>query len=96
MDVSPPFDPKCPCCGHLFSLADLRRMAVGDGFDRLIWIAKADGSRQAVSFDEYNPATMTPAAILPRVAPKQDQDHLPLAAGISAMSALAVTQPADR
>jgi len=61
MDASPPFDPKCPGCGHTFTLAELKRMAVGDGWDRSLWILLPDGTRQAVSFADYNPRTMTPA-----------------------------------
>lgn len=52
------FDGVCPDCGHVFTLADLRRMAVGDGWQRWIWARLPDGSEKPVRFDEFNPRTM--------------------------------------
>jgi hypothetical protein len=52
------YDGSCPECGHVFSLVDLARMAVGDGWERWICAKLADGSRRLVRFGEFNPATM--------------------------------------
>ena len=53
-----PYDGKCPSCGHEFSLADLKRMAIGDGWERYLWVTLPTGERRVVSFGDYNPATM--------------------------------------
>jgi hypothetical protein len=55
-----PFRPNCPDCGHRFSLADLKTMAIGDGWERYILVEAADGKREVVSFTDFNPATMKP------------------------------------
>jgi len=62
--VSAAYDGQCPSCGRVFTLADLRRMAVGDGAQRWLWAKMPDGAEQIVSFDDFNPATMT--AIAPK------------------------------
>jgi hypothetical protein len=46
----------------VFTLADLKRMAVGDGWQRWIMVTMPDGTRQPVRFDDFDPRTMTPAA----------------------------------
>ena len=58
--MATPYDGKCPDCGHEFSLVDLKRMAIGDGWDRYLWVILPTGERKNVSFDDYNPATMRP------------------------------------
>lgn len=58
-DASPPHDGKCPQCAHVFTLAELKRMAVGDGFQRYIFVESADGPA-LVSFSDYDPLTMRP------------------------------------
>lgn len=55
------FDGCCPGCGRIFSLADLKRMAVGDGWQRAFWAILPDGSRAVVTFDEFDPVTMREA-----------------------------------
>jgi hypothetical protein len=55
------YDGLCPSCGHVFTLADLKRMAVGDGWQRWVMV-EVDGKRQPVRFDDFDPQTMTPAA----------------------------------
>jgi hypothetical protein len=54
-----PFKDSCPKCGHSFTLADLREMAVGDGFQRHMFVRLPDGTERVVSFDELHPPTMT-------------------------------------
>ena len=53
-------DGVCPDCGHIFSLAELKRMAVGDGRERHLPVILPDGQRKVVSFDEFAPNAMTP------------------------------------
>ncbi len=53
-----PYDGKCPECGHEFELAELKRMAVGDGWERYLQVILPTGKRAAVGFCDYNPATM--------------------------------------
>jgi hypothetical protein len=53
------YDGRCPSCGRTFTLADLRRMAVGDGWQRWILARLPDGSEKLVRFDEFDPLTMT-------------------------------------
>ena len=36
--MSAPYDGKCPNCAHEFTLADLGRMATGDGWERYLWV----------------------------------------------------------
>jgi hypothetical protein len=55
--MSTPFKEKCPCCGHKFSLSELKAMAVGDGWQRYLTIDD-NGKRVVVSFDAYSPAFM--------------------------------------
>lgn len=57
--MSDPFPKPCPNCGHALSLADLKTMAVGDGFRRFIFVIGADGKPEPVDFNEFDPATMT-------------------------------------
>jgi hypothetical protein len=52
------YDGQCPTCGHVFTLADLKRMAVGDGWQRWIMVSMPDGTRQPVRFDDFDPQTM--------------------------------------
>jgi hypothetical protein len=56
----PPYDSKCPSCGHEFSLADLKRMAVGGGWQRMLLIENKADPRgfSHVSFDEFDPVNM--------------------------------------
>lgn len=56
----PPFDPCCPRCGHEFTLADLKKMAVGDGWQRFFLVRRSDGAEMVVSFDEFEPLDMVP------------------------------------
>jgi hypothetical protein len=58
-DASPPFDNACPQCGHTFSLSDLKRMAVGDGFQRYILVETPAGPKP-VSFTDFDPVRMKP------------------------------------
>ena len=58
--MSAPYDDKCPNCGHEFSLADLKYMAIGDGWERRLWVTLPTGELVDVAFGDYNPATMTP------------------------------------
>ena len=60
--MADPYDGKCPDCGHVFSLADLKRMAIGDGWQRYLWVVLPNGERTYVAFDEFNPATMKPTS----------------------------------
>ena len=55
-----PYDGKCPNCDHEFTLADLKRMATGDGWERYLWATLPTGERVNVGFNDYNPATMQP------------------------------------
>jgi len=55
-----PFDAGCPSCGHSFTLANLKRMAVGDGWQRYLWVELPNGKHAFVSFDQFVPATMRP------------------------------------
>ena len=55
MASSNAYDGKCPHCGHTFTLADLRHMAVGDGWQRYIRVQLADASIKAVAFDDFDP-----------------------------------------
>ena len=57
--LNPPYKSACPDCGHEFTLPELKEMAVGDNWQRFFWARTHDGSERVVSFDEYNPATMT-------------------------------------
>ena len=56
-------DGICPSCGHVFSLVDLRRMAVGDGWQRWIQVRLPNGRVTPVRFDEFDPQTMLPYAV---------------------------------
>jgi hypothetical protein len=56
--ASDAFDGKCPNCGHHIALAELKRMAVGDGWQRYLAIAGVNGKPAIVSFDEYCPDSM--------------------------------------
>ena len=72
MDRCPPSTHagNCPTCGHEFSLADLKWMAVGDGWQRWVPCILPDGTRTAVTFDDYAPWCMTPlVSHLPSDAP---------------------------
>ena len=62
--MATPYDGKCPNCGHEISLAELKRMAIGDGWERYLRVALPNGERKTVSFSDYNPATM-------RIVPNQ-------------------------
>ena len=55
------FDPPCPKCGHEFSLADLKRKAMGDGLQRWIAARLPDGTVTPVRFADFDPVTMTDA-----------------------------------
>ena len=55
------YDGKCPDCGRKFTLPDLRRMAVGDGWVRRIHAILSSGNQAVVTFDEFNPRVMRPA-----------------------------------
>ena len=54
-----PFRESCPSCEHTFSLAELKEMAVGDGYERMIVVRFEDGSEGTVWFDDYEPLCMT-------------------------------------
>ncbi len=41
-------------------LADLKRMAMGDGWQRRMMVVAGDGERRVVTFEEYDPMSMTP------------------------------------
>lgn len=56
--MSDPFPKPCPNCGHAFTLAELKTMAVGDGWRRFIFIVGEDGNPLPVDFNDFNPATM--------------------------------------
>jgi hypothetical protein len=56
------YDGRCPECGHVFTLADLARMAVGDGWERYLWARLPDGREALVSFGDFDPATMVALA----------------------------------
>ena len=56
--MATPYDGKCPNCGHEISLAELKRMAIGDGWERYLQVVLPTGKRMSVSFSDYNPATM--------------------------------------
>jgi hypothetical protein len=56
----PAFDGNCPSCSHTFTLAQLKEMAVGDGWQRYLTVIDHRGVRRVVSFDEFNPASMEP------------------------------------
>jgi len=56
----PPHQENCPACGHKFTLADLKQMAIGDGWQRFLLVRLTDGSETVVSFDEFAPNVMTP------------------------------------
>jgi hypothetical protein len=60
------YDGACPSCGHVFMLADLRRMAVGDGWQRWIRVRLPNNTEALVAFDDFDPQTMT---ALPQVRP---------------------------
>jgi hypothetical protein len=47
---------NCPQCGHSFTLAELKTMATGDGWQRFIPVALPDGTRAVVSFDARRPS----------------------------------------
>jgi hypothetical protein len=53
-----PFDRACRDRGHVLSPGDLRRTAVGDGFERCIVARAEHGTRQVVRFDGYDPVRM--------------------------------------
>ncbi len=44
----------------MFTLADLSRMAVGDGWERYIMARLPDDTEKPVPFGEFNSQTMTP------------------------------------
>jgi hypothetical protein len=52
------YDGRCPTCGQVFTLVDLARMAVGDGWERWVWARLADGREALVRFGDFDPATM--------------------------------------
>jgi hypothetical protein len=56
--MSDSFIGRCPSCGYTLGLAELKRMAVGDGWQRYLAVESDRGERVVVSFDEYNPTTM--------------------------------------
>ena len=62
--MSIPYDDNCPECGHEISLPELKRMAVGDGWERYFQVILPNGKRAAVGFCDYNPSTM-------RIVPNQ-------------------------
>jgi hypothetical protein len=47
-------------CKHEFSLVDLKTMAIGDGYRRVLGVYLASGERAVVDFNEFNPLIMTP------------------------------------
>ena len=53
-----PFQERCPQCGNIFTLAELKEMAVGDGYMRHLLVRKYDGTECVVSFDEFDPHSM--------------------------------------
>ncbi|RVT93725.1 hypothetical protein [Sphingomonas crocodyli] len=59
--MSDPFPKPCPKCGHTFTLAELKTMAVGDGWRRFIIVEEKDGTLQPVDFNDFEPSTMTEA-----------------------------------
>lgn len=59
--MAEPFSPCCPDCGRSFTLAELKHMAVGDGWQRHLRV-NSDRGTEVVSFDEFAPATMVEAA----------------------------------
>ena len=61
-------DGKCPDCGRVFTLAELKQMAEGDGWRRYMIVRLQSGQRAVVSFSEFNPATMTPFVAEPRAS----------------------------
>lgn len=48
----------CPDCGQAFSPFELKRMLVGDGWQRYLGVRLRDGKKTAVTQSEYDPATM--------------------------------------
>lgn len=57
----------CPKCGCVFTLADLSRMAVGDGWERWLWVRMPNGSECPVRFGDFNPAEMRELTSVPAV-----------------------------
>lgn len=53
-----PYPKPCPQCGHKFTLAGLKEMAVGDGYQRLLPVLNERGEPVVIGFDDFNPATM--------------------------------------
>lgn len=74
--INPPAKPNCPSCGHAFTLVDLKTMAVGDGYQRFLPVRLENGEETVVSFDDFNPSTMT---YLPPSEPKREIDPVILA-----------------
>lgn len=60
--MATPFEKCCPSCGHEFTLPDLKKMAVGDGWQRFFLVRHSDGDEGVVSFDDYDPISMEPIA----------------------------------
>jgi hypothetical protein len=58
--MTKPAFPYCPNCKHEFSLVDLKTMAIGDGYRRMLGVYLASGERAVVDFNEFNPLIMTP------------------------------------
>jgi hypothetical protein len=50
----------CTGCGRVFNLADLKHMAVGDGWQRYLRVIDRHGQERVVSFDDFLPHSMTP------------------------------------
>lgn len=66
-EKSDAFDGECPCCGHVFRLADLSYMAVGGGYNRGIKTKFTKGENAGkfavVWFTDFNPAEMIEAPL---------------------------------
>ena len=82
--MTTPFDKCCPSCGHEFTLPDLKKMAVGDGWQRFFLVRYADGDEGVVSFDDFDPVSMEPisrrvttAVSMPPAANSPSTDAIP-------------------
>lgn len=74
-------------------------MAVGDGVQKWLWARLPDGTEKVITFDQFNPATMTaldrPSPVgLAAASRQQPIDDLALAE--PSMRSLAPDQSADR